>query len=137
MRSQNMNKNLFLYDKQFIVVFGDINMTDIKNKDEFLKALDNTGIQVMMFTAFWCPDCMYIKPFLPEIEEEFSNLQFYSLNRDHCMDIAVEYEVMGIPSFICFKDGKEISRFVSTLRKTKEEIEAFLTKTIESEKEKC
>ena len=96
-------------------------MTDIKNKDEFLKALNNTGIQVMMFTAFWCPD----------------NLQFYSLNRDHCMDIALEYEVMGIPSFICFKDGKEISRFVSTLRKTKEEIEAFLTQTIESEDKRC
>ena len=88
-------------------------MTDIKNKDEFLKALNNTGIQVMMFTAFWCPDCMYIKPFL------------------------LEYEVMGIPSFICFKDGKEISRFVSTLRKTKEEIEAFLTRTIESEDKRC
>lgn len=112
-------------------------MTELRNKDEFLNALKNSGIQVMMFTAFWCPDCMYIKPFLPEIEEQFSDLQFYSLNRDQCMDIAVEYEVMGIPSFICFKDGKEISRFASTLRKTKEEIEAFLNQTIESEKEIC
>ena len=112
-------------------------MTDIRNKEEFEKALNHSGIQVMMFTAFWCPDCMYIKPFLPEIEEEFNELQFYSLNRDQCMDIALEYEVMGIPSFICFKDGKEISRFVSTLRKTKEEIEAFLSQTIESEKELC
>ena len=112
-------------------------MTDIRNKEEFEKALNHSGIQVMMFTAFWCPDCMYIKPFLPEIEEEFNDLQFYSLNRDQCMDIALEYEVMGIPSFICFKDGKEIYRFVSTLRKTKEEIEAFLSQTIESEKELC
>ena len=54
-------------------------MTELRNKDEFLNALKNSGIQVMMFTAFWCPDCMYIKPFLPEIEEEFSDLQFYSL----------------------------------------------------------
>ena len=47
-------------------------MTDIRNKEEFEKALNHSGIQVMMFTAFWCPDCMYIKPFLPEIEEEFN-----------------------------------------------------------------
>ena len=60
-------------------------MTDIRNKEEFEKALNHSGIQVMMFTAFWCPDCMYIKPFLPEIEEEFNDLQFYSLNRDQCM----------------------------------------------------
>lgn len=112
-------------------------MNEIKNEVEFEKALQNKGIQVMMFTALWCPDCMYIKPFLPEIEAEFSNCQFYSLNRDQCMDIAIQYDVMGIPSFICFKDGKEISRFVSTLRKTKEEIETFLKKTIESENEQC
>lgn len=112
-------------------------MTDIHNEDEFEKALKNAGIQVMMFTAFWCPDCMYVKPFLPQIEDDFSNMNFYSLNRDECMDIAMRYDVMGIPSFICFKDGKEISRFVSTLRKTKEQIEHFLQDTIESEKNKC
>jgi len=94
-------------------------MTELRNKDEFLNALTNSGIQVMMFTAFWCPDCMYIKPFLPEIEEQFSDLQFYSLNRDHCMDIAIEYEVMGIPSFICFKDGKEISRLFNFFKEFK------------------
>ena len=48
-----------------------MHMTELRNKDEFLNALTNSGIQVMMFTAFWCPDCMYIKPFLPEIEEQF------------------------------------------------------------------
>lgn len=112
-------------------------MTDIHNEEEFEKALKNDGIQVMMFTAFWCPDCMYIKPFLPQIEDDFSNMNFYSLNRDECMDIAMHYDVMGIPSFVCFKDGKEISRFVSTLRKTKDEIEQFLQDTIESEKNKC
>ena len=53
-------------------------MTELRNKDEFLNALTNSGIQVMMFTAFWCPDCMYIKPFLPEIEEQFSDCLLYT-----------------------------------------------------------
>ena len=112
-------------------------MIEIHNQKDFDSMLKSSGISVCLFTAFWCPDCMYIKPFMPEIEEHFSNLKFYSINRDECMDIAVEYEVMGIPSFICFKDGKEISRFVSSLRKTEKEIKQYLETTIESEKKIC
>ena len=101
-------------------------MTDIKNKDEFLKALNNTGIQVMMFTAFWCPDCMYIKPFLPEIEEEFSDFNFIQVDRDENIDLCQELDVYGIPSFIVYEDGKEVDRFVNKDRKTKKEVENFL-----------
>lgn len=49
------------------------------------------------------------------------------------MHIALQYDVLGIPSFVCFRSGKEISRFVSTLRKTKDEIKTFLKDTTESE----
>lgn len=70
---------------------------------------------------------------MPKIEENFSNMKFYIANRDTLMDVAIQYDVLGIPSFICFCQGKEVSRFVSTLRKTKEEIETFLKNTMESE----
>ena len=46
------------------------------------------------------------------------------------MDIAQELEIMGIPSFVSYLNGKEISRFVSSLRKTRPEIEAYLNDTI-------
>lgn len=34
---------------------------------------------------------------------------------------------MGIPSFVVIEDGKETGRLVNKLRKTKTEIDAFLT----------
>lgn len=43
------------------------------------------------------------------------------------MDAAVELMVMGIPSFVAFKDGEETGRFVSKLRKTEQEIDDFLS----------
>ena len=107
-------------------------MIDIHDEQAFERVIEDECISVMMFSANWCPDCMFIKPFIPGIEEKYKNLKFYLLNRDECMDIAIQYDVLGIPSFVCFKKGKEISRFVSTLKKTKEEIEAYLDKTIES-----
>lgn len=97
------------------------NITSVENFKEMIDAPT-----IAMFTAGWCPDCHFIKPALPEIEASHHDYQFVSIDRDELMDLAVEYDVMGIPSFIAFKDGQEIGRFVSKDRKTKEEINAFI-----------
>lgn len=101
-------------------------MKKINNQEEFLEVSKQEGTQVFLFTTKWCGDCIYIKPFLPSIESEFDQFNFYEVDRDECMDLAREMGIMGIPSFVCYRDGKEISRFVSSLRKTKEEIVDFL-----------
>jgi thiol-disulfide isomerase/thioredoxin len=85
------------------------------------------GKNVFFFTADWCGDCRYIKPQLPEIEADFPALQFIEVDRDEYMDVAVEWNIFGIPSLVVIEDGKELGRLVNKDRKTKEEIEAFLT----------
>lgn len=100
-------------------------MQEINSIEQF-ETLINQEKSIVMFTANWCPDCMVIKPFLPEIEEKFNEYKFYSVNRDVLMDLCVELNIFGIPSFIAFKEGKEIGRLVNKERKTKEEIELFI-----------
>lgn len=85
------------------------------------------GKNVFFFTADWCGDCRYIKPQLPEIEADFPDFQFIEVDRDEYMDVAVEWNIFGIPSLVVIEDGKELGRLVNKDRKTKEEIEAFLT----------
>lgn len=82
---------------------------------------------VFMFTTTWCGDCTFIKPFIPAIEETFSDFTFVEVDRDEHMDFAQELDVMGIPSFVVFHENDVVGRFVSKDRKTQEEIEAFLT----------
>ncbi|MFR0552890.1 thioredoxin family protein [Ligilactobacillus salivarius] len=81
---------------------------------------------VLFFTAGWCPDCRFIKPAMPEIEEEFSDFNFIQVDRDENIDLCQELDVYGIPSFIVYEDGKEVDRFVNKDRKTKKEVENFL-----------
>ena len=100
-------------------------MITLKTEEEFKALIEKPTI--VMFTADWCPDCHFIDPFMPEIEAENPGYQFVTVDRDNFMDLAVEYEVMGIPSFIAFKEGQEIGRFVSKLRKTKEQINSFIS----------
>lgn len=81
---------------------------------------------VFMFTADWCPDCRVIEPILPEIEEAHTEFTFVSVDRDEFIDLCIEKNIYGIPSFLAYTNGTEAGRFVSKDRKTKEEIENFL-----------
>jgi thiol-disulfide isomerase/thioredoxin len=85
------------------------------------------GRNVFFFTADWCGDCRFIKPVMPEIEAEFSQFQFIEIDRDQFIDVAAQWNIFGIPSFVVIKDGQELGRLVNKNRKTKEEIRMFLT----------
>lgn len=81
---------------------------------------------VFLFTAKWCPDCRYIEPFLDELEEMYHEMTFVHVDRDEFIDLCIENDVYGIPSFLVFKNNQLIGSFVSKLRKTKAEIIKFL-----------
>ncbi len=85
---------------------------------------------VFLFSAQWCPDCRYIESFFDEIENKFSYMDFVYIDRDEFIDLCIEYDVYGIPSFLVFKNDQLQSSFVSKLKKTKEEIIRFLETTI-------
>lgn len=94
-------------------------------KQELLPQLAD-GQYVLEFMAEWCPDCNFIKPHLPEIEADFPEYKFLQVDRDQNLDLFKEFNVFGIPSFIVFKNGKEVARLVNKSRKTKEDVEMFL-----------
>lgn len=94
-------------------------------EDQLIETIGN-GKVVLFFTADWCPDCRFIKPAMPEIEQDFSDYTFYEVDRDENIDLAAELNIFGIPSFIVYDNGKEIGRFVNKDRKTKQQVEDFL-----------
>ena len=63
---------------------------------------------------------------MPEIDAEFSQFEFITVDRDENIDLCQELMIMGIPSFVVYEDGKEKARFVNKDRKTKKEVEDFL-----------
>ena len=100
-------------------------MKEITTVEQYQEIIKNENV-IILFTANWCQDCMVIKPFMPKIEETYSNYQFYTVNRDHLMDLCIELDIFGIPSFVAFKNGKEVGRYVNKERKTREQIEGFI-----------
>lgn len=101
-------------------------MKPLKTIDEFEEAYTGDKITVFTFSANWCPDCHFIEPFMPKLVEKYADYDFYYVDRDAWIELCQRFMVMGIPSFVAVSKGKEIARFVSKLRKSETEIDAFL-----------
>ncbi|WP_436859765.1 thioredoxin family protein [Staphylococcus caeli] len=81
---------------------------------------------VFLFTADWCPDCKVIEPELPQLEAKYTEYTFISVDRDKFMDICIDHGIMGIPSFLVFKNGEQIGSYIGKERKTIAQIDSFL-----------
>lgn len=77
------------------------------------------------FYADWCGPCNTMAPVIEELAKELEGkVKVGKINVDENHDIAVEYNVMSIPTLIVFKNGKEEKRLVG-LRNKEELINLF------------
>ena len=97
-----------------------------QSMEELASYVEHKEKTVFFFTADWCGDCGFIKPFLPEIEAENPDFTFVEVDRDQYMAVAQKWDVYGIPSLVVVEDGREIGRYVNRDRKTKSQINDFL-----------
>ncbi|GEN35763.1 MULTISPECIES: thioredoxin family protein [Aneurinibacillus] len=107
-------------------------MQEIQTVEQFQEAIESERLTVAKFYTDWCPDCHRIDPFMPEVEEAYQDrLTFVSVDRDKFPELSQELDIFGIPSFVAFRGGQELVRFVSRAGKTREEIEAFLDRAVQ------
>ena len=77
------------------------------------------------FYADWCGPCNAMAPVIEELATELDGkAKVGKINVDENSDIAVEYNVMSIPTLIIFKNGKEEKRLVG-LRDKEELLSLF------------
>jgi thioredoxin-like negative regulator of GroEL len=107
-------------------------MDKMTSKEQFDASIQSPNLTIAVFKADWCSDCKYIDPFIPEVEEKFSqHLTLVEVDIDQVGTVSEEQNILGIPSFVAYADGKELVRFVNKLRKSREKIEKFLQTAID------
>ncbi|AVQ35919.1 thioredoxin family protein [Staphylococcus kloosii] len=99
-------------------------MKNLENEQQFEELKQQQT--VFLFTAGWCPDCKVIEPDLPQLEEKYTNYQFISVDRDQFMDICIDHGIMGIPSFLVYKNGEQLGSYIGKERKSIAQIDDFL-----------
>ncbi|MGN7455173.1 thioredoxin family protein [Paenibacillus pasadenensis] len=107
-------------------------MQKLTTEEQYRQTVSNSGVTVAVFKTTWCPDCHFIDPFMPELEQKYAGrIAFVEIDRDDLPELCSELNILGIPSFVAFREGKELVRFVNKLRKSREEIEQFLDRALE------
>ncbi|MHB1604872.1 MAG: thioredoxin [Leptospirales bacterium] len=100
------------------------------NSQEWDKSvLGSAGLVMVDFWAPWCGPCRTVAPIVEELSVEYKGqVSFMKLNTDDNQDIAVRYQVMGIPTLMFFKDGKIVDKVVGAQSKKnfKDKIDSLL-----------
>ena len=73
---------------------------------------------VVYFWADWCPPCKWMAPIIEEIgSENRATFLIAKLDADRNLETPRKYRIEAIPTFIVFRDGKIIGRFVGGMQK--------------------
>src|SRR5258708_1413194 len=87
-------------------------------KDTFQKdVLDHKGVVLDDFYADWCGPCKLTEPIIENLAEEVKDVKFVKVDVDQNSDLASGYSIFSIPTFIIFKDGKNISQWAGAAGK--------------------
>jgi thioredoxin 2 len=63
------------------------------------------------FWAPWCGPCRTAGPIVEEVAEELAGeILVLKVNTDEAQRVAGKYGIRSIPTFMVFKDGKEVAR---------------------------
>lgn len=88
------------------------------NKDQFKQeVLDNKGVVFVDFYAEWCGPCKTTEPIIHELSDEMKDIKFVQINVDENPELASQYSVFSIPTFMLFKNGQTVSQFVGAMGK--------------------
>ena len=79
---------------------------------------------ILYFTADWCNPCKKTRPIVEELNREQIMAKFFIIDVDIELEMAQDFEVRSIPTFVVIKDNKEIHRVTGA--QTKQQLEELI-----------
>ena len=111
-------------------VLNNRNKVEIRNEEEnrmeilsvtssnFEKEVINSDKTVLIdFYADWCGPCKMISPVIEAVAKENQDIKVVKVNVDDAQDLAIQYDVMSIPTLVLIKNGQEANRVVGLVDK--------------------
>jgi thioredoxin 1 len=89
-------------------------MTDvvhISENDFQTQVLESTQPVMVDFTAVWCGPCKMLDPVVRQLAQDWEGkVKVVKLDVDENPDIAMQYQIMGVPTLMLFVNGQPDQR---------------------------
>ena len=91
------------------------------NEDSFENEVLQAEMPVLVdFSAVWCGPCKMLDPVVEELAGDWDGqVKFVKLDVDHSPQIAMNYQVMGVPTLMLFNAGEVKERLTGYMPKNK------------------
>lgn len=99
--------------------FNSSKVVEITSLKHFQTVIGNKSkLSIVDFYATWCGPCKAIAPVFEKLAEKIPEVDFARVDVDQAGDVAQEYAVNAMPTFIMFQDGEKVEAIVGAdLRK--------------------
>lgn len=82
----------------------------MENKADFDDQLKAAREKLMVVYFYdWCGPCKMIEPVLKEMAKDMDDVVFLKVDVDECDDIAEEYSITAMPTFVYHKSQANVS----------------------------
>lgn len=85
-----------------------ISISNVDQLNNIITSSNNKPI-VIEFSATWCGPCKRIAPHFNQLAQNMKNIIFCKVDINDCEELAMEFNIKSVPTFIFIKDGKIIA----------------------------
>jgi len=111
---ERMLREMITPTKKSILTDGSVTALDTSNFDE---AIANSPKPVLVdFWAGWCIPCKVMKPAFEAMARDYAGRAYFAkVDIDRNPSVAMKFDVMSIPNFVLFKNGRPVDRVVGAV----------------------
>ena len=90
-------------------------LTETTFQNEVIEAPETVLVD---FTAVWCGPCKMLDPVVQDLASDWDGkVKVFKLDVDENPSVAINYQVMGVPTLMLFKNGEPVERVTGYMPK--------------------